>query len=152
NYTLNGDPTGGGNIKTTTPLVAGSYSVTEGMQLGWTLTGIGGSTDPNTPYNCVVTGGHGSTGVGDLNTQQVQIALKGGDTVTCTFENTGTGATRTQGFWATHPQLAQLAWFGGSGFGHTFPGVPNTTLGDPLSPCRSIPDLATLMGGFWSGV
>ena len=44
------------------------------MQLGWVLTGIGGSTDPNTPYNCTVTGSGGSTGVGDLNTQTATIA------------------------------------------------------------------------------
>ena len=37
------------------------------------LTGIGGSTDPNTPYNCTVTGSGGSTGVGDLNTQTATI-------------------------------------------------------------------------------
>ena len=35
--------------------------------------------------------------------------VKLGDTVTCVFENTGQGVTRTQGFWATHPQLAQIA-------------------------------------------
>ena len=151
-YTLNGDPTGGLNVKSTSPLIAGKYTVTEGMQLGWTLTGIGGSTNPATPYNCVITGTNGSTGVGDLTTQQVIINLKGGDTVTCTFENTGTGATRTQGFWATHPQLAQIAWFGGSGFGHVFPGVPNLTIGPPAAPCRTIGTLADLMGGFWSGI
>jgi hypothetical protein len=39
------------------------------------------------------------------------------------FENTENGATRMQGFWATHPQLAQLAWLGGTGYGHSFPGV-----------------------------
>ena len=49
--------------------------------------------------------------------------MDNGGTVTCVFENTGNGATRTQGFWATHPQLANIAWNGGSGFGHTFPGV-----------------------------
>ncbi len=65
---------------------------------------------------------------------EVSIDLKNGDTVTCTFENTGNGATRTQGFWATHPQLADIAWNGGTAFGHTFPGVADHTLcGDTLT-------------------
>ena len=34
------------------------------MQLGWILTGIGGSTDPNTPYDCVVTGTAGAPASG----------------------------------------------------------------------------------------
>ncbi|HEU5211786.1 MAG TPA: hypothetical protein VFU10_03380, partial [Gaiellaceae bacterium] len=146
-------PGGGQNSQT---LDAGTYTATESTQLGWILTGIGGSTDPSTPYNCVVTGSGGSDGVGDLNTQTVTIHLKVGDTVTCTFENTGQGVTRTQGFWATHPQLANLAWFGGSGFGHTFPGVAATAgIGDrtfcnPVT--KDINDLPKLMGGFWSDI
>ncbi len=114
------------------------------------LTGIGGSTDANTPYNCVTTGSNGSTGVGDLNTQTATISLKIGDTVTCTFENTGNGVTRTQGFWATHQRLAVLAWEGGSGFGHTFPGVAGV-IGDKVV-CSQTLDIAKVMGGFWSDV
>jgi Prealbumin-like fold domain len=37
-------------------LDAGSYTVRELVPLGWVLTGIGGSTDPNRPYDCTVTG------------------------------------------------------------------------------------------------
>ena len=111
----------GGQTDTQGGLNAGSYTVKELVPLGWVLTGIGG--DPSGIYNCTVTGSGGSTGVGDLNTQTATISLKLGDTVTCVFENTGQGVTRTQGFWATHPQLAQIAWFGGTAFGHTFPGV-----------------------------
>ncbi len=124
-FTLTGATANNGNRNSQT-LNAGTYTVKESTQLGWFLTGIGGSTDPNTPYNCTVTGSGGSTGVGDLNTQTATITLKNGDTVTCIFENTGQGVTRTQGFWATHPQLAKIAWFGGTAFGHTFPGVANT--------------------------
>ncbi len=93
----------------------------------------------------------------DLNTQTATILLGKGDVVTCTFENTGNGATRTQGFWATHPQLAQIAWFGGSAFGHTFPGV-TAVLGDrsicgrPLEDPIVLNDISKLMGGFWSDV
>ncbi|HET7449700.1 MAG TPA: hypothetical protein VFJ78_03830 [Gaiellaceae bacterium] len=151
-FGLTGATTNNGN-KNSQTLNAGSYTVQEGTQLGWTLTGIGGSTDPNTPYNCVVTGSGGSSGLGDLNTQTATISLKNGDTVTCTFENTGNGATRTQGFWATHPQLANLAWFGGSGFGHTFPGVANVGgIGDTSLCGRNIDTLGKLMGGFWSDI
>jgi hypothetical protein len=74
------------------------------------------------------------------------------------FENTGPGVTRTQGFWATHPQLAQIAWDGGSAFGHTFPGVTATTgIGDQLI-CGRLVDSQMLagqnelMGGFWSAI
>ena len=143
-------------------LNAGSYTVKELVPLGWILTGIGGSTDPNTPYNCTVAGSGGSTGVGDLSTQTATISLKNGDTVTCVFENTGQGVTRTQGFWATHPQLAAIAWNGGTAFGHTFPGVTATTgIGDKLLCGRALTiDVAlnapannsSLMGAFWSDI
>ena len=96
----------GGQSNSTT-LNAGLYSVKELVPLGWVLTGIGGSTNPLTPYNCTITGSGGSTGVGDLNTQTATVSLKNGDTVTCVFENTGQGVTRTQGFWATHSQLRE---------------------------------------------
>ncbi|HWQ11726.1 MAG TPA: hypothetical protein VNL77_02940 [Roseiflexaceae bacterium] len=134
-------------------LIPGTYTVQELVPLGWVLTGIGGSTDPNTPYNCTVTGSGGSTGVGNLNTQTVTIDLKIGDIVTCVFENTGQGVTRTQGFWATHPQLAQIAWFGGTAFGHTFPGVAGVSgIGDQLICGRPIDTLGKLMGSFWSDI
>jgi len=83
----------------------------------------------------------------------VTIDLKLGDTVTCVFENTGVSTTRTQGFWATHPQLAVIAWFGGTAFGHTFPGVASVSgIGDTTLCARPIDTLAKLMGGFWSGI
>jgi hypothetical protein len=132
---------------------AGSYTVKESTQLGWILTGIGGSADPTTPYNCTVSGSGGSSGVGDLTTQTATINLKNGDTVTCVFENTGRGVTRTQGFWATHPQLANIAWFGGSAFGNTFPGVAGTVgIGNKQLCGREIDTLGKLTGGFWSDV
>jgi hypothetical protein len=69
------------------------------------------------------------------------------------FENTSQGVTRTQGFWATHPQLAAIAWFGGSGYGHTFAGVAATPgIGDTLLCGRNIDTLSKLMGGFWSDI
>ncbi len=140
-------PGGGQNSQA---LNAGTYTVKESSQLGWTLTGIGGSTDPNTPYACTVSGSGGSSGSGDLNSTTATINLKIGDTVTCVFENTSNGATRTQGFWATHPQLAKIAWEGGTGFGHTFPGVA-ATIGDTKLCGRPLGS-NEVMGGFWSSV
>jgi len=145
-FTLTGATTANGNQNSQT-LDAGTYTVQEGTQLSWVLTGIGHPGDSTNPFNCVVTGSGGSTGVGDLNTQTATVNLQNGDTVTCYFENTGNGATRTQGFWATHPQLANIAWFGGTAFGHTFPGVGDTTLCS-----RSIDTLGKLMGAFWSDI
>jgi len=151
-FTLTGATTNDGN-KNSQNLNVGTYTVKEGTQLGWLLTGIGGSKDANTPYNCVVTGSGGSTGVGNLNTQTATIDLKNGDTVTCSFDNTGNGATRTQGFWATHSQLANIAWFGGSAYGHTFPGVAGVAgIGDTTICGKPIDTLGKLMGGFWSDI
>ncbi|GGL10079.1 prealbumin-like fold domain-containing protein [Deinococcus radiotolerans] len=141
-------------------LSAGTYTIREQTQLGWVLTGLGGSPDPSTPYACVTTGQGGSVGTGNLDTQTATITLKMGDTVTCTFENTGQGVTRTQGFWATHPQLAMIAWTGGQGFGHAFPGVSAVSgIGDAALCSRTIAagSLAAtgssgLMGAFWSDV
>jgi hypothetical protein len=84
------------------------------------------------------------------------INLKIGDTVTCVFENTGQGVTRTQGFWATHAKLTNIAWFGGDGFGHSFPGVAGTTDGtttlDRLICGRDLDELGKVTGAFWSDV
>ena len=148
--TYNGFNLNGGQSNTQSNLLAGTYTAKEGMQLGWILTGIGFNPPLADPKSCQVTGNGGSTGTGDVGTQTATINLKPGDTVTCVFENTGTGVTRTQGFWATHPELANVAWFGGSFGGLSkLPGVPDQV----FSPCgRSITTLAQLMGGFWSGV
>jgi hypothetical protein len=148
-FSLSGATAGGGN-QNSQSLNAGTYTVQEGLQPNWTLTGIGGSPDPGTPYSCVVTGSGGSTGVGDLGTQTATVILKNGDTVTCTFENTGTLVTRTQGFWATHQELAEAVWFGGPAGGHTFPGIP--TGGHDCSKLNSISNPGRLMAGFWSAI
>jgi hypothetical protein len=113
------------------------------VPLGWALTGIGGglpvSADAsNTQYYCTVIGSGGSTGIGDLSNQTATIDLKNGDTVKCVFENTGQGATRTQGFWATHLALAKIAWEGGSGLIY-IPGVANVAgIGDTLICGRDV--------------
>jgi hypothetical protein len=150
---LTGSTIGGGNTKTF-QLDAGDYTVQEGTQANWILTGIGGGDpiDADT-FKCTVDGTGGSTGSGKLSTRTVSVSLKNGDTVTCVFENTAILTTRTQGFWATHPQLAEIAWFGGTKFGHTFPGVAGTAgIGDTLICGRSIDTLGKLMGAFWAAI
>ncbi len=62
-FTLTGATTGGGN-QNSQLLPTGSYSVKESTQLGWILTGIGGLTDLDGSYHCVVAGSGGSTGTG----------------------------------------------------------------------------------------
>jgi len=166
-FTLSGSTAEGGNVNTQL-VTPGTYNVKETTQLGWLLTGIGGGNDPNNPTFCAVNGGAGSSGVGNLGTATATITVLAGDTVTCTFENTGNGATRTQGFWATHPQLADIAWNGGTAFGHTFPGVsdPTSGVGDKLICGRPLSINALpggtdgdptagnseLLGGFWASV
>src|SRR5205085_2797830 len=114
------------------------------------LTGVG---------NCTVTGtGPGtSTATPNQMTASVAINLKNGDIVTCTFENSKMAVvTRTQGFWGTHSPLTNIAWFGGTAFGHTFPGVA-AVLGDrslcgrDLGPA-DLTGLGKVMGGFWSNI
>ena len=90
-------------------LPAGTYTFVEQTEPGWMLTAVGGGSVPG---ECRTVGGNGSIGIGDLSTRSATIELHNGDTVHCVFENTQLLTTRTQGFWATHPQLAQVAWFG----------------------------------------
>jgi hypothetical protein len=156
-FTLNGDPTGDANKKTFT-LDAGQYSVTESTQLGWVLMAIGGSDNAATPTDCKVEGSAGSTGTSVVADRKATINLKNGDTVTCIFDNTGVGATRTQGFWATHPEIAEAAWNGGPWATSpvAFPGVA-AVMGDTKLCGRTITSTMLagqnqVMGAFWSDI
>lgn len=166
-FSINGVTAGPAFTNTNTQVLsAGTYSAMETVPLGWALTGVGINGQPGTVCAVSSNGGQGpgtSTGNGDnfMVDQKANIVLKNGDTVTCDFENTGQGVTRTQGFWQTHPQLAQIAWFGGTAFGHTFPGVAGLAgIGDRTlcgrlieGPLPNVPgDISKLMGGFWSGI
>ena len=99
---MNGNPTGGANTQSFT-LDAGTYTAKESTQLGWTLTGIGGSIDPNTPYDCKVEGAGGSTGVSTYNTvTDPSEAVVPNASVTITNEATGvsqTGQTTSAGYY-----------------------------------------------------
>jgi hypothetical protein len=129
-------------------IVGGNFSVTESLPLpaGFVFTDVG----------CAVTtaGVAGTTTGADPATRTGTITnLTAGTTVTCTFTNSGVSTTRTQGFWATHFQLAVAAWFGGTAGGHTFLGVASVpAIGDTLICGRAIDTDAKLMGAFWASI
>jgi outer membrane biosynthesis protein TonB len=129
-------------------IIGGDFSVTESLPLpaGFVFTDVGCE---------VTTAGAGGTGViSDDATRTGTINdLAAGATVTCTFTNSGAFTTRTQGFWATHFELAVAAWFGGTEGGHTFDGVAAVAgIGDTLICGRAIDDDAKLMGAFWASI
>jgi hypothetical protein len=145
------------------PVNAGNYTARETVPANWVLTGIGTFGQAGTACSVSSNGGQGpgtSTGSGNLTTMTASMVLQNGDTVTCDFENTAVAAsvTRTQGFWSTHTPLAYIAWFGGTAYGHTFPGVALTAgIGDRTLCGRDIgpadlTGLGKLMGGFWSDI
>jgi hypothetical protein len=153
NFSLTPDiPITGGYTDSTTfiPLASG---ITGGIRTitetaptgGWLFTGV--TCDNGTSGTSTASGNNS-------NLTATVSNLVAGDLVTCTFENTAPLVTRTQGFWATHPELAWLAWNGGTGYGHTFPGVANVAgIGDKmLCGCKNIDSLSKLMGGFWSNI
>jgi hypothetical protein len=121
-------------------IAIGAKSITETILAGYVLTDLGCDK--------------GGVIYDPLVTQTVNVTLDYGDNVICRYVNQQqlSQTTRTQGFWATHTSLANIAWFGGTAFGNTFPGVANTDLGDILLCGRSIDTLPKLMGGFWSGI
>jgi len=127
-------------------LNAGNYGVAETpVPDGWIPTGVA--------CQLTVSGSGASTTSSTDSPPTATIHLGIGDTVTCTFENTGNLVTRTQGFWATHPDIAEVAWFGGVWNGVTFPGVANVPgIGDRLLCTKNIDSLEKLMGGFWAQI
>ena len=135
-------------------LDAGVYTVTEALDASWLLTGLGGADDPLAPSTCATAGGGGSLGRADLSSRAAIVTLRPGDTVTCVFENTRLspgGATRTEGFWSTHPVLAEVAWLGGIYAGRRFGGADDTSgIADREVCGRSIDTLRLLEGGFWA--
>lgn len=143
-----------GGASNSQALDAGIYTVTEGPGSGWLLTGLGGSGDPLTPYACTAIGGGGSFGRADLSSRAAIVTLRPGDTVTCVFENTRQspgGATRTEGFWSTHPALAEVVWSGGVYAGTWFGGVDTAPgIADKEVCGRSIDTQRELQGGFWA--
>jgi hypothetical protein len=87
-----------------------------------------------------------------LVTQTVSTTLAYGSNVTCTFTNEiHVGATtRTQGFWATHSSITNVAWFGGTDGINTFAGVADHTFCTPTT--KDLNTLGRVLGGFWSNI
>jgi hypothetical protein len=123
-------------------LSAGTKSITELLpNANYILTDIGCVRPPSTtPF---VTG--------NTTTGLVSVNLTIGDNVVCTYVNQRTSqTTRTQGFWAAHPQVSNVIWFGGTLNGQSFGGVADKTLCSPVT--KDINTLAKLMGGFWASI
>jgi len=97
----------------------------------------------------------------------VEFESSYGDVITCTFTNLERGgATRTQGFWATHTELANIVWNDGTlpppnetwafdpviGSGDEFLCTTNaiTTGAWPVPPNPAGQN--QLMGGFWANI
>jgi hypothetical protein len=118
---------------------AGTYTVDENDLAGFVLTDLG----------CIESGGASvaNTTVVGPPSGVATIRLEVGETVTCTYVNSGALTTRTQGFWSTHMSITNVVWFGGTLNGTTFAGVADKTL------CgRAIDDIGELLGGFWSNI
>lgn len=145
----------------------GDVTVTESDKANWLLTDV--SCDPST--------GSGSYAVmADPYTRSFTIHDIGYRHVTCTFVNNAPGATRTQGFWSTHPQLAIATWSFTSGDWAVYrsawrlPAVPASliamTSGDrsicgyevtagqdfSLTPSLVTNGTSELLGGFWASI
>ena len=102
---------------------AGSFTVGEIPQQGWTLTGS--TCDAGTGGNLNADG----------IPQTWSFTVAPGGTVTCLFDNSGPMATRTQGFWAAHYELTDNHWPSGEK-------LCNTTLTAP----------GIVLGGFWANI
>jgi hypothetical protein len=138
-----GTPNGTGTTGSIT-VDAGSYAVAEtGLPANWKLTGS----------SCDAGSGTDTDLDGVVDTWN--FTVPNGGVVTCTFEDTAPTATRTQGFWATHPVLASLVWAAapaslrdftayGCAAGSTANSIGTATLANGIN--------AKLMGGFWANV
>jgi hypothetical protein len=121
----------------------GAYTVAEQALAHWTLTDLtctAGVAGPDVAAPLGVPDNWGFT-------------LNWGDNVTCTFLNNGQLATRTQGFWSTHTDLANNVWNGTSGI----PGATAVTVDANLCNTKIVEAVAApgkneLLGGFWSNV
>jgi hypothetical protein len=131
------------------PINIGSSTISENTPpAGWTLTDASCSG---------YTGG--GTGAGPLDPStgvptSWNFIANYGDQVVCMYNNSNAQATRTQGFWATHTNLANNVWNG------THLPVGSTAVvgsGDEflcgvLITANPTPVENVLMGGFWSNI
>jgi hypothetical protein len=129
----------GSASKSYTTLSAGTYTIDEPSSSGYVLTDLGCSDQAAGTYDpALVT--------------KVSVTLPLGGDVTCTFinEQRAGQTTRTQGFWAAHSSITNVAWFGGSIGGNSFAGVTDKTFCSPVT--KDLNTLNRVLGGFWSGI
>lgn len=123
----------------------GAYTVDEQPLAGWTMTDI----------SCTAGTGGADTN-GDGIPDSWGFTLPAGTNVTCTFTNSAVLTTRTQGFWATHTDLANAVWSGTAGApaGSTpvIGSVDAKLCTDAEITAIAQPGQNQLMGGFWSNV
>jgi hypothetical protein len=132
------------------PINIGSSTISENTPpAGWTLTDAACSG---------YTGG--GTGAGPLDPStgvptSWNFIANYGDQVVCMYNNSNAQATRTQGFWATHTNLANNVWNGGTHLpvGSTaVVGSGDEFLCGVLITANPTPVENVLMGGFWSNI
>ncbi len=121
----------------------GSYNILEqGPPAGWTMTGAG----------CSLGSSHGDTNPADGIPDSWDFVASWGDNIVCTFENTSALTTRTQGFWATHTDLANNVWNGTSAvLGATPLGGDSMLCGVEITATATTEE-NWLMGGFWANI
>jgi hypothetical protein len=148
--------TGPFNISTVTPgvpvaaptfnitAIGGNYTVTEATQApGFAYTDVGCEN--------TVAGVPAATFAKNDATRTMQInGLGAGSVVTCTFINSGSFTTRTQGFWSTHYSLLVKVW---SPTPQVVGGLQLNGMTDAeRSLCGTILTPEQVAGGFWVNI
>ena len=150
-YTVSGPTPSTPNIATTgTPgtgttgaivVLSGGYTVGETtIPAGWHLVGSicsAGSADSAPP------------------SPSWSFTVPAGTNVTCDFENTKEGKTRTQGFWATHTAFANSTWNTfviGTGEENMSTWGAGCALSTKVITAVAAPGANRLMGGFWANI
>jgi hypothetical protein len=143
-YTVSGPTPSTPNILTTgTPgtgttgaivVLSGTYTVGETtIPAGWVPVGLNCGAGPEPPPT------------------SAPFLVPAGTNRTCDFENTKMGATRTQGFWATHVYFANLVW------ATLVPDSEKNLCGTKdihvgINPLPEGNGQNRLMGGFWANI
>jgi hypothetical protein len=129
---------------------AGGFTVGEtGIPASWSLVGL----------KCAVAGTNFDNVTPETGPTSSLFTVIAGTNFICNFEDTKTGATRTQGFWATHPQFAKACWEGTGGCGPVPDSEKDVNLWGAVNCNTTAIITATntvganqLMGGFWASI
>jgi hypothetical protein len=109
---------------TTVVVTSGAYTLSEAQQNGWVLVNI----------SCPAPSGNAS------------FTAAAGTNTTCSVENTATGATRTQGFWASHTDFSNNMW-------NTYVSPTyNNFCGTKTITATTGTNTNQLMGAFWASI